>query len=70
MGRQALDEGGIMAHLAQYIIDKYNSAKGTPKSATSHKAARRELQAVLFALRAIGFDRVFVANLAALVRGL
>lgn len=59
-----------MKKLAQYIIDKYTSAAGSPKSATSHKAARRELQAVLFALRAIGYDAVFCANLAALVKAL
>jgi hypothetical protein len=59
-----------MENLAQYIIDKYTGAINAPKAATSHKAARRELQAVLFALRAIGYNAVFVANLAALVKAL
>jgi len=56
-----------MAKLSWYIQGKYNSAVNTPKSATAHKAARRELQAVLFALKSIGYDRAFVKCLAVLV---
>ena len=59
-----------MAKLSWYIQGKYNSAVNTPKSATAHKAARRELQAVLFALKSIGYNAEFVTNLAALIRGL
>jgi len=56
-----------MAQLAGYIVAKYTLAISTPKGATSRKAAKRELSAVLFALKSIGYDRAFVKCLAVLV---
>ena len=56
-----------MEKLAGYIVAKYQSSINTPKGATSRKAAKRELSAVLYALRSIGYDLAFVKCLSVLV---